>query len=107
LVAIWFTGAAALTLAVFFGIAVTLGLLALSGVFLRLITRAARPLAAGRPALRLALASVAARGGGTVTTVLALGLGLATLSAVGQIEGNLRTAILSELPQEAPSLFVL
>lgn len=107
LVAVWFTGAAALTLSVFLGIAVTLGSLAASGVVLRLITRMARPLAAGRPALRLALASVAARGGGTVATVLALGLGLATLSAVGQIEGNLRAAILSELPQDAPSLFVL
>lgn len=107
LAAVRFTGALWLTLAVFAGIAVTLALLALAGQLLRLTTRAARPLARGRPALRLALAALAARSGGAVATVLALGLGLGTLSAVGQIEGSLRAAILGELPRDAPSFFFL
>ncbi|MBW7922164.1 MAG: drug:proton antiporter [Rubellimicrobium sp.] len=107
LAAVRFTGTARLTLAVFAGIAVTLGLLALAGHATRLVARASRGLARGRPALRLALASVAARGGATVATVLALGLGLGTLSAVGQIEGNLRASLLAGLPRAAPSFFVL
>lgn len=107
LAAIRFTGAAGLTLAVLAGLALTLGLLAVAGLILRRIARAARVLAQGRPALRLALASIAARGGGAVATVLALGLGLGTLAAVGQIEGNLRMAILGDLPRAAPSFFFL
>jgi putative ABC transport system permease protein len=37
--------------------------------------------------------------------VLSLGLGLAVLAAVGQIDANLRAAIQRDLPQVAPSYF--
>ena len=37
--------------------------------------------------------------------VLSLGLGLAVLAAVGQIDGNLRRAIAQDLPEIAPSYF--
>ena len=37
--------------------------------------------------------------------MLALGLGLSVLAAVGQIDGNLRRAISGNLPDVAPSYF--
>ena len=37
--------------------------------------------------------------------VLSLGLGLAVLAAIGQIDGNLRAAIARDLPTQAPSYF--
>ncbi|MEO0999313.1 MAG: FtsX-like permease family protein [Pseudomonadota bacterium] len=59
----------------------------------------------GRPALRLALGSVGGPGGETTSVVLSLGLGLAVLATVGQIDANLRTAISDELPANAPAYF--
>ncbi len=105
--AIRLTGVPLLAVSVLAGMAVTLGLLALAALLLRASAHLLRPAAAGRPGLRLALASIGAKGGGTVATVLALGLGLATLAGIGQIEGNLRQAILSELPRNAPSAFLV
>ena len=61
--------------------------------------------ARGRPALRLALGAIGARNGETASVVLSLGLGLAVLSSVGQIDGNLRAAFSDELPEIAPSYF--
>jgi putative ABC transport system permease protein len=55
--------------------------------------------------LRLALASVGAPRAETVQVVMALGLGLSVLAAVGQIDSNLRSAIARDLPQKAPSYF--
>ncbi|WP_373355889.1 ABC transporter permease [Pseudoroseicyclus sp. CXY001] len=105
--AAWLSGSAELTLWAAGGIAFALGILALAALGLRwLARRLARP-ARGRPALRLALGAVGARGGETVSTVLALGLGLAVLAAVGQIDGNMRRAITGELPEVAPSYFFI
>ncbi len=64
-------------------------------------------LAAGRPALRLALGSVGGPGGEAASVVLSLGLGLTVLAAVGQIDTNLRLAIQRELPDVAPSYFMV
>ncbi len=100
-----FTGSAQLTLWTAGGITGALAALALAAFLLRLLSRAARPLARGRPALRLALAALGNRGGETGATVLSLGLGLAVLAAVGQIDGNLRRAITGDLPLKAPSYF--
>jgi len=61
----------------------------------------------GKTALRLALASVAGPGTEAVSVVLSLGLGLSVLAAVGQIDANLRGAIARDLPDVAPSFFVL
>ncbi|NDV02494.1 ABC transporter permease [Pseudoroseicyclus tamaricis] len=105
--AAWLSDSVELTLWTAGGIAGALAALALSAVALRwLARRLARP-ARGRPALRLALGAVGARGGETLSTVLALGLGLAVLAAVGQIDGNMRRAITGELPQVAPSYFFI
>ncbi|WP_333833074.1 ABC transporter permease [Rubrimonas sp.] len=62
-------------------------------------------LARGRPALRLALASVGGPGGETAGAVLSLGLGLTVLAAIGQVDVNLRSLIERELPERAPAFF--
>ncbi|MBL3575899.1 drug:proton antiporter, partial [Rhodovulum sulfidophilum] len=61
----------------------------------------------GRTALRLALGAVGGPGGETASVVLSLGLGLSILAAIGQIDSNLRGAIQQELPERAPSYFVV
>jgi putative ABC transport system permease protein len=64
-------------------------------------------LARGRPALRLALGAVGGPREEATAVVLSLGLGLAVLAAVGQIDANLRSAIARDLPKVAPSFFFL
>ncbi|WP_112872826.1 ABC transporter permease [Paracoccus endophyticus] len=91
----WTLGAIAATLALLAGAALTAPLLA----------RALMPLARTRPALRLALGAVRTRRAEASAVVLSLGLGLAVLATVGQIDGTLRTAIAREMPGVAPSFF--
>ncbi len=106
--------------AVFSGLA-TLTLwsaLGMLGAFVALIVaadlarRAARRLARaralrGRTTARLALGSVGGPGIETTSVVLSLGLGLSVLAAIGQIDANLRGAIERDLPDVAPSYFVV
>jgi putative ABC transport system permease protein len=74
----------------------------------RLARRAARAqVMRGRTPLRLALGSVGGPGNEATSVVLSLGLGLSVLAAVGQIDWNLRNAIATELPEVAPSYFVV
>jgi putative ABC transport system permease protein len=89
------------------GVVVALALLGLLARGIRrLAGRAARSrMARGRPALRLALAAVGGPGGDTVAVVLALGLGLTVLAAIGQVDRNLQSAIAEELPAESPAFF--
>ncbi|MEM9969538.1 MAG: FtsX-like permease family protein [Pseudomonadota bacterium] len=61
----------------------------------------------GRSALRLALGSVGGPSGEAMSVVLSLGLGLTVLAAVGQIDQNLRGAIARDLPEVAPSFFMV
>lgn len=61
----------------------------------------------GRPVLRLALSGISAPGGEARSVVLSLGLGLSVLAAVGQVDRNLQLAIAGELPDVAPSYFVV
>lgn len=87
------------------GIAGALVLLALAAAVL---CRAARRLAHRprlSPAARLALAAVGSPRGGAVPVILSLGLGLSVLSAMGQIDANLRAAIDRDLPKVAPLYF--
>ncbi|WP_210526239.1 ABC transporter permease [Rubellimicrobium arenae] len=106
-VASWFQGSPALTLWTAAGIAGALLLLALSATLARRLARRLSGRARGRPALRLALGAIGAHGGEAVPVVLSLGLGLSVLATVGQIDGNLRRAISGDLPEVAPSYFVL
>ncbi len=103
--AVWFSGTVFLTLWTAGGIAGALFILVLAAWIARLIARLLRSRVRGWPTLRLALAAISARGGETTSVVLSLGLGLTVLSAVGQIDGNLRAAFSDELPEVAPSYF--
>ncbi|MCC5973616.1 MAG: FtsX-like permease family protein, partial [Rubellimicrobium sp.] len=103
--AVLFSGTVALTLWTAGCIAGALLMLALSAVVAAWVARRLKGRARGRPALRLALGSIGMRGGETTSVVLSLGLGLAVLSAVGQIDGNLQRAIKGDLPEIAPSYF--
>lgn len=74
----------------------------------RLARRAARTHALrGRSTARMALGSVGGPGAETTSVILSLGLGLSVLAAIGQIDSNLRGAIARDLPDVAPSYFVV
>ena len=103
--AAWFSETLFLTLWTAGGLLGALVLLVLSAGLARWLARRFRRGARGRPALRLALGAIGARGGEATSVVLSLGLGLTVLAAVGQIDGNLRAAISEELPEVAPSYF--
>ncbi|MCB1336037.1 MAG: drug:proton antiporter, partial [Maritimibacter sp.] len=107
--AVGFSGTPRITLGAAGGIFAAFLLLVVVG---GLVTRAARWLATrpalrGRPALRMALAAIGGPGGEAAAVVVSLGLGLSVLAAVGQIDNNLRGAIARELPEVAPSFFVV
>lgn len=104
-----FTGVPRLAVYAAGGVLGALALLALAAFAVRRAARAmARwPVLRGRPVLRLALAAVGGPGGEATSVVLSLGLGLSVLAAVGQIDTNLRQAIARDLPEVAPSYFVV
>ncbi|PZQ52282.1 MAG: drug:proton antiporter [Rhodovulum sulfidophilum] len=89
------------------GVIFALVLLFFAALGLRALARAlARgALTEGRPALRWALAALGGPSGETAPVVLSLGLGLAVLAGVGQIDTNLRHLISTELPERAPAFF--
>ncbi len=61
----------------------------------------------GLPVLRLALAAVGGPTSDTRIVVMSLGLGLSVLAAVGQISSNLNALIEGDLPDVAPSFFLV
>lgn len=103
--AVLFSGAWELTLGTFGGLAAALAVLALAAIALRGLARRSRGLSQGRPALRWSLAALSSPRGEAGATVLSLGLGLSVLAAIGQIDGNLQSAITRDLPAEAPTYF--
>lgn len=107
--AAWFSGLMRLTLWSALGLfAAFLTLLAVAWITRRLARRGARTkVMRGRGALRMALGSVGGPGAEAASVVLSLGLGLTVLAAVGQIDANLRGAIARDLPDVAPSYFVV
>src|SRR4029078_230431 len=58
-------------------------------------------------ALRLAIANIHRPGALTASVVLSLGLGLALLVTVLEVDGNLRRQFIAALPEQAPSFFFL
>jgi putative ABC transport system permease protein len=73
-----------------------------------LVMAAARRLPRSRfPMLRLAVANIYRPGALTPSVVLSLGLGLAVLVTITQIDGNLRRQFLAALPEHAPSFFFI
>ncbi|MBV7410834.1 ABC transporter permease [Maritimibacter sp. DP1N21-5] len=107
--AAFFSGMAEIALWSAFGISAAFLLLVLAGQGVRGLSRrlARRPALRGRPSLRMALASVGGPGNEAASVVLSLGLGLSVLAAVGQVDNNLRGSIARELPDIAPSFFVV
>ncbi len=76
------------------------------------VSALARRLARGRlgrvgPAFRLALSSLGGSRSETRSAVLALGLGLTTLTAIGLVDANLRRFVTEQLPTSAADYFVL
>jgi putative ABC transport system permease protein len=104
-----FSGVALLAFAAAGGIVAALAVLVAAAWGLRRLARiGARSRAVrGRPALRLALAAIGGPREEAASVVLSLGLGLAVLAAVGQIDWNLRSAIARDLPARAPTYFVV
>ncbi|WP_323766412.1 ABC transporter permease [Marinovum sp.] len=100
-----FSGAMQLTLWTAGGILAALVVLALAAALIRWAARRSQRAARHRPALRWALSAISGTQEGAAATVLSLGLGLSVLAAVGQIEGNMRAAIQTDLPEVAPSFF--
>ena len=103
--AIAFSGIPMLALATAGGMLGALVLLALAAWAIRGAAKRLASLAKGRTALRTALGAVGGPGSEAGSVVLSLGLGLAVLAAVGQIDTNLRNAIQRDLPDVAPSYF--
>ncbi|MEM7189707.1 MAG: FtsX-like permease family protein [Pseudomonadota bacterium] len=62
-------------------------------------------LAEQRPVLRLALGAIGAPTAGTPGVVLALGLGLGVLAAIGQIDANMQNLLKEQLPEDSPAFF--
>jgi putative ABC transport system permease protein len=66
-----------------------------------------RPAWLRRPAWRLGLANLHRPGAPTALLMVALGIGLTTLSAVALIEGNLRRQLSDQLPEAAPNFYFI
>jgi len=105
--AVWLSGIPTLALGTAGGIAGSLLLLALSARGMRALARrmARAKRVRGHTVLRTALGAIGGPGSEATSVVLSLGLGLAVLAAVGQIDTNLRAAIQRDLPEVAPSYF--
>ena len=85
-----------------------------AGVFITLRLVAGLMILAARHAprarstvLRMAVANIHRPGALTATVVLSLGLGIALLVTVIEIDGNLRRQLSAELPAKAPSFYFL
>ena len=88
--------------------------IAAAGVFvsLRLVASALMAIARNMPrpratALRLAVANIHRPGALTTSIVLSLGLGLALLVTVLEVDGNLRRQFMAALPERAPAFYFL
>ncbi|MFW2589614.1 ABC transporter permease [Sagittula sp. SSi028] len=100
-----FSGDLWLTFSTAGGIFGALILLVGAAWLLRWAARHATGLTRGRPAWRWALSSIGGPRESASAVVLSLGLGLAVLASIGQIDGNFRSAIERDLPDRAPSYF--
>ena len=101
----WLSGSWQLTLWAAAGILGALVLLALAAFATSTLARRAAKRARRLPVLRWALNAISSQSEPALPVILSLGLGLSVLSAVGQIDGNLRNAIARDLPEVAPSYF--
>lgn len=101
------TGLRALTFWSAGGIIVAFGVLLLAASAVKWLARRLAPKLRRPRALRFALGAIGGPGREAQAVVVSLGLGLSVLAAVGQIDWNLRHAISNDLPELAPSYFVV
>ena len=94
-------------IAAIFVAAAALTFVALRLIALLIMLTASKLPHARATALRLALANIHRPGALTPTIILSLGLGLALLVTVIEIDGNLRRQFLSALPDKAPAFFFI
>ena len=92
--------------ALYFLLGCAAAILALQGLTMILLKAAARLPAAGGWLWRILRASLTRPGGTSSRIVLALSLGLALLSSVALVDGNIQSQIRSELPARAPAFFL-
>ncbi|HRE59553.1 MAG TPA: FtsX-like permease family protein [Micropepsaceae bacterium] len=103
--AILFTPYKFFAVMVLIGVAFAFGVLRVMGGVIRFV---ARRLSFPRsPMLRLAMANLHRPGAATVSVTLSLGLALSLIALVALIDGNIRGAISTRLPGEAPSFFFI
>ena len=107
--AVQFSGSITMTFWLLGGISLALLFLALmAGLFQLILKQVVRGKALqGRLALRAAVSAIASGTERAGPVVMGIGLGLAVLAAVGQIDGNLRNSMTKSLPDKAPSFFFL
>ena len=93
--ALWFCGAAGLTLVLF----------RVGGAGVVWLARHAPRVR--RPAVRLGVANLQRPGTATPLLLVSLGLGLSTLATVALIQGNIRAQVLEQIPANAPTFFFI
>ncbi|MBO9401961.1 FtsX-like permease family protein [Shimia sp. R9_3] len=101
----WLSGSARLTIWFAGGVAIAMFALTAASAGLRALLNSLSQRLRQSPQVRWALQSVGRASEATTPVVLSLGLGLSVLATVGQVDGNLRNAIASDLPEVAPSFF--
>ncbi|MEP3345826.1 MAG: FtsX-like permease family protein [Litoreibacter sp.] len=105
--AAWLSGLVMLTLWAAGGIMAAFVLLVLAALGIQVLARWLARHLRGFRTLRFALGAVGGPSREAQAVVVSLGLGLSVLAAVGQIDWNLRNAIAGDLPDIAPSYFVV
>ena len=93
--------------ALWFAIGVALAYLALrfaAALLVWLAKRVGRP---KRPELRLALANITRPQAPVRAVMLSIGLSVTLLSAISMVDGNINAQISGDLPERAPSFFLL
>ncbi|HKK97234.1 MAG TPA: FtsX-like permease family protein, partial [Marivita sp.] len=100
-----FSGSPFLTMWTAGGLLGALIVLVFAAIGIRWLAKRSTTAVRGRPVWRWALSSIGGPRDAAAPVVLSLGLGLSVLAAVGQIDGNLRSAIDRDLPEVAPAYF--
>lgn len=106
-IAAFYAGNALLTLWTAAGVLAALIVLSLAAALIRWLAKRLTTLARGRLALRSALSATYKGGAETTSVMVSIGLGLSVLAAIGQVDGNMRGAISDQLPDVAPSYFIV
>ena len=84
-----------------------LALFRLAALLLRLLSRALSPRAGGAVWVKLGLRALHRPGAPAASLLLSLGAGLTTLVSIALIEGNIRDAVLGQIPRNAPSFYFI